>query len=173
MGDGMLDAQGFRLNVAIVLIDNEDRILLAKRFKQNAWQLPQGGVNDNEDIVDALYRELQEEIGLNKEYVSIIGSTKYWLRYKIPLRMRRETESLFIGQKQKWFLLRLITDESKIRCDLNAKPEFDAWKWVSYWYPLRVVIDFKKGVYRRALKELSQFINNNKKYNQLDYIYLS
>lgn len=169
----MLDMQGFRLNVAIVLINHQNHILLAKRFKQNAWQLPQGGVNDNEDVLDALFRELEEEIGLNKEDVSIIGSTKYWLRYKIPTRMRRETEPLCIGQKQKWFLLRLITDDSRIRCDLNKKPEFDNWQWVSYWYPLRVVIDFKKKVYCKALKELSQFINYDKKYNQLDYIYLS
>ena len=168
----MLDIQGFRLNVAIVLVNNNNNVLLAKRIKQKAWQFPQGGVNDNENIIDALYRELQEEIGLSKEDVSIIASTKYWLRYKIPVRMRRNADPLFVGQKQKWFLLRFNSDDSKIRFDLNSKPEFDSWQWVSYWYPLRIVIDFKKGVYCKALMELSRYINNDRKYNELDHICL-
>ncbi len=166
----MLDTQGFRLNVAIVLINSQNNVLLAKRIKQNAWQFPQGGVNDNEDILDALYRELYEEIGLNKEDVSIIATTKYWLRYTIPSRLLRLTDPLFVGQKQKWFLLKLNGEDSKIRFDLSVKPEFDSWQWVSYWYPIRMVIDFKKAVYCKALRELSNYINNGRKYNQLDRI---
>ena len=168
----MLDIQGFRLNVAIVLVNHNNNVLLAKRIKQNAWQFPQGGVNDNEDIIDALYRELKEEIGLDKEDVSIIASTKYWLRYKIPSRLRRHTDPLFVGQKQKWFLLRFLGEDSKIKFDLSTKPEFDSWQWVSYWYPLRMVIDFKRGVYCKALRELSHCINSDRKYNQLDHICL-
>lgn len=168
----MLDIQGFRLNVAIVLINNHGKILLAKRYKQNAWQLPQGGVNADEEVTDALYRELREEIGLSKQDVTLIASTKNWFRYKIPVKMRRSDDPLFIGQKQKWFLLKLNAREDQIRFDFNDKPEFDDWKWVSYWYPLRVVIDFKKGVYRRALKELAQYLHRDRKYNQLDYICL-
>ena len=127
----MLDIQGFRTNVAIVLVNNNDNVLLAKRIKQNAWQFPQGGVNDNEDIIDALYRELQEEVGLSKSDVSVIASTKYWLRYKIPVRMRRQTDPLFIGQKQKWFLLRFNSDENKIRwvegkTHHDGKPRFSS-----------------------------------------------
>lgn len=166
----MLDIHGFRFNVAIVLVNNNNEVLLAKRIKQNAWQFPQGGVNDNEDPQDALYRELQEEIGLSQEDVSIIASTKYWLKYKIPQRMRRRSDPLFVGQKQKWFLLRFNGDDSKIRFDLNAKPEFDAWQWVSYWYPLRIVINFKRKVYCQALTELSYDLNNAKKYNKYNYL---
>lgn len=170
----MLDLQGFRLNVAIVLINQEGQILLAKRVKQNAWQVPQGGVNESESVLDALYRELEEEIGLTKKDVILLGNTKSWFKYKIPVKMRRPEDPLFIGQKQKWFLLKLNVNDNQIRFDGNNKPEFDDWKWVSYWYPLRIVIDFKKSVYRRALRELSQYIIDptKKYYNNLDPIIL-
>lgn len=166
----MLDINGFRLNVGIVLINSNNQVLLAKRYGQNGWQLPQGGVNDNEKIEQALYRELTEEIGLSKEDVEFIGNTRSLLRYKIPEKMRKKKEEGFIGQKQKWFLLKLIADESKIRFDLNNKPEFDDWQWVSYWYPIRMIINFKRSVYRKALKELSRYIYQEQKYNQLDPI---
>lgn len=166
----MIDLQGFRQNVAILLINSQDKVLLAKRIKQNAWQLPQGGVNEKEELLDALYRELYEEIGLSSTDVSVLASTKQWLRYKLPLKMLRQADPLFVGQKQKWFLLRFLGDDNKIRFDLSAKPEFDGWQWVSYWYPLRIVIDFKRQVYLKALKELSTYIFNDKKYNQLDFI---
>lgn len=166
----MLDIQGFRLNVAIILVNNQNQVLLAKRIKRNVWQLPQGGVNEKENLLEALYRELYEEVGLDSTDVSVIASTKSWLRYKLPARMRRELDPLFVGQKQKWFLLRFNGQDSKIRFDLGSKPEFDAWQWVSYWYPLRIVIDFKKQVYFKALRELSTYLHNNKKYNQLDHI---
>jgi putative (di)nucleoside polyphosphate hydrolase len=166
----VLDTEGFRLNVAIILVNHQDKVLLAKRIKQNAWQLPQGGVNDNENLLDALYRELYEEIGLNDKDVSVIASTKHWLSYKLPVRMRRKGEPLFVGQKQKWFLLRFNGEDHQIRFDLSSKPEFDAWQWVNYWYPLHMVIDFKRQVYCRALRELSTYIYNNRKYNKLDHI---
>lgn len=166
----MIDLQGFRLNVAIVLVNHQDQVLLAKRIKQNAWQLPQGGVNENEDLLTALYRELHEEIGLDSKDVSVIASTKHWLRYKVPARMLRQVDPLFVGQKQKWFLLRFNGEDQQIRFDITAKPEFDSWQWVSYWYPLRIVVDFKKQVYLKALRELSTYIYNNKKYNRLDHI---
>lgn len=175
IGYNVLDAQGFRLNVAIVLINSKGCVLLAKRFKQNAWQVPQGGVNDKEEIVTALYRELEEEIGLTQKDVTLIASTKHWLRYKIPVKLRRPEEPLFVGQKQKWFLLKLNTDDSRIRLDFSQKQEFDDWQWVSYWYPLRTVIDFKRSVYRRALKELSQYLGYDINYqnnNLLDSISL-
>lgn len=166
----MLDIQGFRFNVGIILVNNQDQVLLAKRIKRDIWQLPQGGINEQEDLLDALYRELYEEVGLDNTDASVIASTKHWLRYKLPPRMRREVDPLFVGQKQKWFLLRFTGQDSKIRFDLGPKPEFDAWQWVSYWYPLRVVIDFKKQVYLKALRELSAELYNNKKYNKLDHI---
>jgi putative (di)nucleoside polyphosphate hydrolase len=103
----------------------------------------------------ALYRELEEEVGLGPEAVEVLGVTRGWLRYRLPKRfVRKGQKPLCIGQKQKWFLLRMLADDNAVRLDLNDKPEFDHWQWVSYWYPLNEVISFKR-VYRRAMKELA------------------
>jgi putative (di)nucleoside polyphosphate hydrolase len=132
------------------------QILWARRVGgQDAWQFPQGGIDEGETPENALYRELEEEIGLQRGSVEILASTRGWLRYRLPKRfIRRGQNPVCIGQKQKWFLLRLIAKESSVRLDLNSKPEFDHWRWVSYWYPLDQVVSFKKEVYRRAMKEL-------------------
>lgn len=152
----MIDKQGFRANVGIVLSDGQGRILWAKRIGQEAWQFPQGGINRGESPEDALYRELYEEIGLATEDVRLLAQTRGWLRYRLPGRyIRRHSQPLCIGQKQKWFLLELTTSASRIRFDRGEKPEFDNWSWVNYWYPIRQIIDFKREVYRRALKELA------------------
>ena len=149
-----LDKDGFRPNVAIVLSDGFGKVFLAKRIGQQAWQFPQGGVDPNESVEEALYRELYEEIGLRPEDVKVIQTTRRWLRYKIPPQFRRKTgEQVCVGQKQKWFFLRLESCVSKIRFDVTSEPEFDDWNWVTYWYPLNAVVTFKKGVYRAALKE--------------------
>ena len=162
--------QGFRLNVAFILVNNQGKVLLAKRIKQNAWQLPQGGINENENLLDTLYRELYEEVGLNSKDVSVIANTKYWLSYKFPIRIKKYREPLFVGQKQKWFLLRFNGEDNQICLNLSVKPEFDAWQWVSYWYPLHIIVDFKRQVYFKALRELSTYIYHNQKYNKLDRI---
>ena len=101
-------------------------------------------------------RELNEEVGLTAADVEIIARTGGWLRYRLPKRyIRRHAAPICIGQKQKWFLLRLLAEESKVRFDVTDKPEFDHWRWVSYWYPLRQVVSFKREVYRQALQELA------------------
>ena len=153
----MLDKDGFRSNVAIVLGDGFGRVFWAKRIGQSAWQFPQGGVDSQESIEQALYRELYEEIGLTAEDVSVVQFTRRWLRYKIPPNLRRSKgNAVCIGQKQKWFFLRLISNEEKIRFDTTHEPEFDDWRWVTFWHPLYSIVAFKKGVYRAALKEFYQ-----------------
>lgn len=155
----MIDENGYRLNVGIVLANADGRVFLGKRIHQNAWQFPQGGLNDNETLHDAVYRELWEEVGLTRDKVELIGETRQWLRYKLPKKLIRTTSSpICIGQKQKWFLLRLTGQDQDIHLDAGVKPEFDGWEWVNYWFPLSQVIHFKRDVYRRALKELSPFI---------------
>ena len=150
----MLDKDGFRSNVAIVLGDGMGRVFWAKRIGQSAWQFPQGGVDYKESVEQALFRELYEEIGLTAEDVSVVGRTRRWLRYKIPPNLRRNKGSdVCIGQKQKWFFLKLTSNEEKIRFDVTREPEFDDWRWVTFWHPLNSVVAFKKGVYRAALKE--------------------
>ncbi len=151
----MIDSDGFRPNVGIILANDQGQVLWAKRVGQDAWQFPQGGVDDNETPEQAMFRELKEEVGLNPADVEVIGCTRGWLRYRLPKRMiRYHSKPLCIGQKQKWFLLRIRTDDSSICFHHSAKPEFDGWRWVSYWFPLGQVISFKREVYRSALKEL-------------------
>ncbi|NKC00355.1 MAG: RNA pyrophosphohydrolase [Pseudomonadales bacterium] len=152
----MVDADGFRPNVGIVITNRRTQVLWARRVGgHDAWQFPQGGINDGESSEDALYRELHEEVGLREQHVRILGRTKGWLRYRLPRRLRRHNSTPgFVGQKQKWFLLEMIGSEDAIDMNLGPKPEFDDWRWVSYWYPLTKVVDFKQDVYRRALSEL-------------------
>ncbi|WP_096085197.1 RNA pyrophosphohydrolase [Agaribacterium haliotis] len=152
----MLDADGFRPNVGIILADQQGRLLWTRRIGgQDAWQFPQGGIDNDEAPESALYRELMEEVGLSPADVKMLGVTRGWLRYRLPKKLVRPKEPQCIGQKQKWFLLELVSEERAIDLNTNGKPEFDTWDWVSYWYPLSKVVSFKREVYRKALKELS------------------
>lgn len=152
----MIDSDGFRANVGMILANEYNEVLWAKRIGQDSWQFPQGGIKENESPEQALYRELHEEIGLSQSDVEIIGATKNWLRYRLPKKMiRYNSHPLCIGQKQKWFLLRMLSSDTSVSMDRSHNPEFDRWEWVSYWYPLGQVVSFKREVYRRAMKELS------------------
>lgn len=152
----MIDADGFRPNVGIILTNSYGQLLWARRVGgQDAWQFPQGGIKPHEDPETALYRELQEEVGLLPKDVAVLGATRGWLRYRLPSRYVRQQAPVCIGQKQKWFLLELTGEESGIDVACGDSPEFDRWRWVSYWYPMNHVVSFKRDVYRRALKELS------------------
>lgn len=155
----MIDSDGFRLNVGIVLSNQEDNVFWARRVGMDAWQFPQGGIRRHETTEIAMFRELQEEIGLSPHHVQVIGWTRKWLRYRLPRRfVRYDRRPVCIGQKQIWYMLRLIGEESELRLDWAERPEFDQWQWVSYWYPLQEVVAFKRGVYRKALTELAPLI---------------
>ena len=155
-----MDSDGFRPNVGIVITNAQGQLLWARRIGgQDAWQFPQGGMDADESAEQALYRELYEEVGLEPDDVRILGRTKGWLRYRLSRRLRRHNSTPgFVGQKQKWFLLEMLCDEDKVDMNQGPKPEFDGWRWVSYWFPLHQVVDFKREVYRRALKELVTFL---------------
>ncbi|MFB9886374.1 RNA pyrophosphohydrolase [Balneatrix alpica] len=153
----MIDADGFRPNVGIILANAQGQVLWARRIGQDAWQFPQGGIKEHESAEEALFRELYEEVGLSAADVEVLACTRGWLRYRLPKKMvRRHSQPLCIGQKQKWFLLRLLAEDSAVKMDAGPSPEFDHWQWVSYWYPLGQVVSFKREVYRRAMRELSQ-----------------
>lgn len=150
-----IDSEGFRANVGIILCDARGLVLVGGRVGQNAWQFPQGGIRHRESPEQAMYRELREEIGLHPDDVAVLGSTADWLRYRLPEQyVRRRMRPLCIGQKQRWFLLRLLSAESRLQLDTTTTPEFDRWRWVDYWQPLSEVIYFKREVYRQALGEL-------------------
>ena len=155
----MIDSKGFRPNVGIIITNNRRQVLWAKRIRQDAWQFPQGGIQQGESAEQALFRELNEEVGLSSGDVEILACTKGWLRYRLPRRLRRFGRSNFVGQKQKWFLLRMLAADDAVTFDTTDDPEFDHWSWVSYWYPLGQVVDFKREVYRRALRELVSFMD--------------
>lgn len=157
----MIDEQGYRPNVGIIVHNDNGRLLWARRVGGNAWQFPQGGIKKNETPIDALYRELEEELGLLPSHVELVGQTRDWLRYRIPSRyIRRKSKPLCIGQKQRWFLLRLVGGEEDVQVAATTNPEFDRWEWVNYRRPSREVIFFKRGVYRRALRELIPLIHS-------------
>lgn len=155
----MIDAEGYRHNVGIVLSNVFGQVLWAKRIGMDAWQFPQGGIQRNESPEEAMYRELEEELGLEPADVTVMASTKNWLRYQLPKRfIRHHSEPVCIGQKQIWFMLLLNAADSKVNLAYSAKPEFDHWVWVNYWKPVREVVPFKRDVYRQALEELAPFM---------------
>lgn len=155
----VIDAQGFRLNVGIILANHDGKLFWGRRLGMNAWQFPQGGIKNHESPEQALFRELSEEVGLEFSDVEILGSTRDWLRYRLPQRfIRTNCKPLCIGQKQKWFMLRLKAADNKVSLFSSASPEFDDWRWVHYWHPLKEVVSFKKEVYRKALKELAPLV---------------
>lgn len=155
----MLDSDGYRLNVGIVIANDQGDVLWARRVRQGGWQFPQGGIVQGETPEQAMYRELMEEVGLQASDVEIWAQTKGWWRYRLPEKMVRDPGRggiTCIGQKQKWFLLHLKSSESAINLNADDTPEFDHWEWVSYWYPVSKIVDFKRWVYRRMLRELSR-----------------
>ena len=155
----MIDSEGFRANVGIILCNDVGKLLWARRVLQNAWQFPQGGVEPDESPEEAAFRELEEEVGLRPEDVELIGCTRGWLRYRLPKRfIRRNCFPTCIGQKQRWYLMRLVSDDERVCLDHSGHPEFCEWRWVDYWDPLEEIVFFKRHVYLQALKELAPLL---------------
>jgi len=151
----VIDPDGFRANVGIILMQGP-QVFLGRRTGGRGWQFPQGGVRDGEAPEEAAYRELAEEIGIERGEVELLGSTVEWLRYRLPPRyIRRNQHPLCVGQRQRWFLLRLAADEVRFDFGRTAEPEFDRWRWAGWWEPVREVIYFKRPVYASALTELA------------------
>src|SRR5690606_25550370 len=153
------DREGFRPNVGIILLNQKNQVFWGKRIRSHSWQFPQGGIDRGESPEQAMYRELHEEVGLHPEHVSIVARTRDWLRYEVPDRfIRRDARGHYKGQKQIWYLLRLVAQDWHLNLRATSHPEFDAWRWNDYWVPLDVVVEFKRGVYEMALTELSRYL---------------
>ena len=155
----MLDRDGFRPNVGIILLNQKNQVFWGKRIRTHSWQFPQGGIDRGETPEQAMFRELGEEVGLKPEHVRIVARTRDWLRYEVPDRyIRREARGHYKGQKQIWYLLQLLGQDWDLNLRATDHPEFDAWRWNDYWVPLEAVIEFKRGVYEMALTELARFL---------------
>jgi putative (di)nucleoside polyphosphate hydrolase len=153
------DSNGYRSNVGIILTHEAGQLLLGGRVGQSGWQFPQGGIQTDETPEVAMYRELHEEIGLHPDDVEVLGQTGQWLHYQLPEKfIRRNRMPVCIGQKQVWFMLRLVSGESRLNLESSELPEFDRWRWVEYWHPVKEVVYFKRQVYVHALAELAPLL---------------
>ena len=158
----MIDRDGYRPNVGIIICNWKNEVFWGKRVREHSWQFPQGGIKAGETPERAMYRELHEEVGLAEEHVKILGRTRDWLRYEVPEQwVRREWRGNYKGQKQIWDLLRLVGRDCDVHLRASEKPEFDAWRWNDYWVPLESVIEFKRDVYQLALNELAKYLHRN------------
>ena len=156
----MIDRDGYRPNVGIIICNWKNEVFWGKRVREHSWQFPQGGIKSGETPLEAMYRELKEEVGLERGHVKILGRTREWLRYEVPDRwIRREWRGNYRGQKQIWFLLRLTGRDCDVCLRASKKPEFDAWRWSDYWVPMELVIEFKRDVYQKALSELARYLH--------------
>jgi len=158
----MIDRDGYRPNVGIIICNWKNEVFWGKRVKEHSWQFPQGGIKAGETPERAMFRELHEEVGLGAAHVKILGRTRDWLRYEVPEQwVRREWRGNYKGQKQIWYLLRLVGRDCDVHLRASEKPEFDAWRWNGYWVPLESVIEFKRDVYQLALNELAKYLHRN------------
>ena len=163
----MIDREGYRPNVGIILCNADNQVFWGKRVKQHAWQFPQGGMNAGETPEQAMFRELEEEVGLLPEHVRVLGRTRDWLRYDVPSTwMRRDNRGIYRGQKQIWFLLRLTGRDCDVCLRASTHPEFDAWRWNDYWIAKDAVVDFKREVYTLALNELEHYLRKDGRVSQ-------
>jgi putative (di)nucleoside polyphosphate hydrolase len=160
----MLDRDGYRPNVGIILANARNEVFWGKRVQQHAWQFPQGGIKAGETPAQAMYRELEEEIGLAPGHVRILGRTRDWLRYEVPEKWsRHDGRQAYRGQKQIWFLLRMAGRDCDVKLRGSGHPEFDAWRWHDYWVPVESVIEFKREVYRQVLLELHRYLQADRR----------
>lgn len=151
----------YRLGVGIILINSENKVFVGQRLDQGsgieAWQMPQGGIDETEEPIKAALRELKEEIGTNQ--VHVIHQSKDWFYYDIPDEyIERLWGGKYRGQKQLWFLMRLMGDDSLININ-TEHPEFRDWKWVSFQDIPDLIVPFKKRLYKEILNEFLPIIS--------------
>ena len=150
----MIRINSYRIGVGIILLNEEKKVFVGKRIdiKSEFWQMPQGGINKNEKMEDAAYRELYEETGIKK--AKIILRSKKWFQYNIPLALKKKLwKGKYLGQKQKWYVMKFKGNERK---DINlniSEAEFCDWKWINLNELESLIVSFKKEMYKKILKE--------------------
>ena len=147
-----------RKGVGVIVLNKNNLVFVGKRKDNpvNKWQMPQGGVNKDEGLIAAMKRELDEETSIKN--IEILKELEGWFEYELPKNLLGIIwKGKYRGQKQKWFIVKFIGQESEI--NLKTKyPEFIEWKWINMDELPKVIVDFKKNVYEKLLVELKKFI---------------
>tara|TARA_B100000287_G_scaffold194016_1_gene183193 strand:- start:1684 stop:2169 length:486 start_codon:yes stop_codon:yes gene_type:complete len=149
----------YRNGVGIVVLNNENKVFVAKRIDnpKNFWQMPQGGVDEGEDLLNAAYRELKEETSIFN--VKLIKEIEDWTQYDLPSKLIGIIwKGRYKGQKQKWFIFKFLGNDTEINIK-TKNPEFLDWKWIEIGKITEIVVDFKKEVYQKVEKEIKKIIN--------------
>jgi putative (di)nucleoside polyphosphate hydrolase len=155
----------YRSGVGIVLLNAEGRIWLGRRFDElvlgeaeKRWQMPQGGIDENEEPEAAAFRELREETGIHS--AALLARSSAWIQYELPnAAVGKALGGKYRGQRQLWFAMRFLGEEREIDLNLHGhKPEFDAWKWASSREVLDTIVDFKRSAYESVLAEFKRLL---------------
>jgi putative (di)nucleoside polyphosphate hydrolase len=157
----------FRSGVGMVLINRENKVFAGKRamtnskmvswFLKKPWQMPQGGIELSEDPLEAAMRELSEEVGTNN--VEVIAETEGWLEYILPKQLRRRNSTM-LGQRQKWFLMRYLGQDSDFNLNNSEHKEFDVWRWMHFQNIIRLSVHFKRQLYIEIFRQFRPYITN-------------
>ena len=152
----------YRPCVGVMLVNGDGHVFVGKRIDNkegDAWQMPQGGVDEGEDLRPAALRELAEETGIREDLVTIISETREELLYDLPdTLIGKLWQGQYRGQRQSWFLIRFTGRDGDIRLDAHQPPEFCEWKWVAPEMLPDLIVPFKKRVYRAVLDEFRELI---------------
>ena len=150
----MINLLPYRLGVGLVIINDQLEIFTGRRLDNTkAWQMPQGGIDNNEIPLEAAYREMYEETGIRKSKVTLIKQSKTWYRYDLPQEIQSKFwGGRFRGQSQKWFLFKFVGTEFDINIETKDQ-EFSDWKWSEKTEMLDSIVPFKRSLYESVLKD--------------------
>ena len=155
-----IDKLPYRPNVGIMVVNKNGHIFVAKRIDHysDAWQMPQGGIEPDEDLQTAALRELHEETGISDNKVDLVAEIEEWITYDLPTNLIPQLwNGKYRGQKQKWFLMKFLGDDADIDIE-TQHPEFSSWKWIAPEELPQTIVSFKRDVYVRVLDEFQSFI---------------